>query len=176
MSEWWEEELKEPCVALKLKLKTPAEILGGDARIAIDTTHHAASSSTTGPSMPPPILDEAGWSKVRRGGDKKIRVAALGADGLYSTNNAGKQLCRAYSRGECSGNGPCKRNAGAHQCARCLRSDHGAHEVDRCPKFAGSDPYWHSPPVKGGKGFGKGGKHKGGQLWSKGGGKQWHRG
>ena len=82
----------------------------------------------------------AGFTRGQRGGRKgaKEQVGTTkNADGTYATNKDGIELCRNFQRGMCKHQANGRSNAcGAdssrkHQCAICLRSDHGANWHDK---------------------------------------------
>lgn len=55
-----------------------------------------------------------------------------GADGLYTLNRKGIEICRSYGEGKCGSDkaqGKCK-NGRSHQCAKCL----GPHPLHKCDK------------------------------------------
>jgi hypothetical protein len=92
-----------------------------------------------------------------RGFQKTHQVSA---DGLFTHNRRGIELCAAYQRNECQQSvkeGICPRNpAFRHQCAKCLQSAHG---LLGCTNKPATDTTKGSKG-KSNKGKGKGGKGK----------------
>ena len=119
---WWKEQVEDPCQAFKLKLRPLSQILGGDAMTAGGSSEHLATSNED-TAMVYPYMPPSKFQHTRRNGTLKQKAAVVHS-GVYTSNNAGSQLCSGYNKGECSGNGTCQRHTGAHQCNRCLRSDH----------------------------------------------------
>ena len=171
---FWTRELKDPAMAVCLKLRKLEEVVHNDARAASHTDEHLPSStfehswdpsSSHGVPAPP---RPAG--KVKKIGKRGQGLESSGSG--FLTNRNGVKLCDAFNLGQCSGNGQCSWSLGAHQCHRCLRSDHGAWETHKCPKAqanqgsgkgAGKDGKNQGGKNKGGKG----GKNKGGKGWGK---------
>ena len=78
-------------------------------------------------------------------------------DGMLDTNRKGVKLCDGFNKGTCwktNQHGRCLATGAAHQCAKCLEHDHGAHECEKKVKAPRPTP----------KGKGKG-KSKGKWYW-----------
>ena len=159
-----------------MKLAKAADVVGSDARTAGSTSDHIASDNDAIsyhgiPPPPPPVRDDDGRSTRGGGGgggggrDKRTRLTLLMKDNHYTTNKNGDGICEGYNWGTCSGNGRCKKQRGQHQCSKCLRSDHGAHQQHLCPNAHGN---LDNKKFKGAGKGGKGGKDKGSRApWKK---------
>ena len=155
-SNFWRMELEEPCL-LVISRTTPLQtMLDGDANIG---TGQAPSTPSTPQRGQKRTLD--GSSAIRETYTQQERVHSV-KDGEYTCNRRGTPLCPGWKDGSCTGTATgarCPKDwALAHQCSKCLSSEHGKHN---CNSSATPKPAAQPPQGKGGKGKGKGGKSKG---------------
>jgi len=153
----WPEELDAyQCLLLITKSTSQDTVLEGDVLISgigsslpsqIGGGHPLSRDRSPRRYLPPPPGGKRG--------DERERQHNLGADGLFTTNRAGHELCQKFQRGECQ-QAACgsrlNRHDLVHQCAKCLSQSHGATHPTTCTAVA-------KPPQKGrggGKGRGRG--------------------
>jgi hypothetical protein len=148
-SDWWREQLEDPCMLLISKVKRQNDFVEGDASVSghQETRKRTTTAEQSSPGKSP----------------KKVKNAHNVTDNAFTTNRDNLRICPGFQDGSCSGtdrNGRCRADGvSTHQCAKCLRNDHGASTCDRTPQ-----------PPRGPKGKDKGGgkgkgKGKGKGQW-----------
>jgi len=162
---FWLREVQEKCILLITKSTSQDTVLEGDVLISgvggslpsqIGGGHPLSRDrSPRRNTTPPPEQSRKGQDKGSKRGDERGRQHNIGADGLFTTNRVGRELCLTFRRGECqqSVRGSCPNRLDlVHQCAKCLDQRHGATHPTACTAVA-------KPPQKGrggGKGRGRG--------------------
>ena len=162
---FWLREVQEKCLLLITKSTSQDTVLDGDVLISgvggslpsqIGGGHPLSRDRSPRRNTPPPSgQSRKGQDKGGKRGDERERQHNIGADGLFTTNRVGRELCQTFQRGECqqSVRGLCPNRPDlVHQCAKCLSQSHGATHPTTCTAVA-------KPPQKGrggGKGRGRG--------------------
>ena len=85
--------------------------------------------------------------------------------GLLTTNRRNVKVCAEFQKSNCHGindEGRCLRDPTfVHQCAKCLKGDHGADKCTLTSTIPAPKPFGQNPSNKGkGKGKGEGGKDR----------------
>ena len=143
-SDFWKEELEEPCWQVKSRLERMDNFIDGDAKTS------GASYVTSGVAGAPA---KGSGKNSRRSETSKSSwagdLSSKGDNGDFITTRKGKHICRAYNSGSCTTvNNRCPADPSrAHQCSICL-AQHPRSECKSIPGGGGSK----------GKGKGKGKK------------------
>ena len=151
---WWKEEFEEPATLLLNKILTDAQVVGDDVRVG-------GGGNMAGASGPLGV----GFGVASHTGPK--RHASRGSEhnivnGLHNTNRKGVELCEDFNNGTCRTDpqwpGWCPQDWNkAHQCNKCLGTDHGGKGCGHIPKESSRSKYHKGEFKGGGKGRGKGG-------------------
>ena len=139
---FWLREAQEKCLLILTKVAKEESTLDGDVVTASPGLRAlpAVVDSSSGPvardRSPRRPIKEASKDK---GGKRDTKQHNLDGDGLFRTNRSGKELCDKFQRGQCGaasfGNNACPSNKSrAHQCAKCLSSEHGAFSPAACTR------------------------------------------
>ena len=163
---FWRKEVEEPCLLVLSKAAPLQTFIEGDANIQ-GGKGGSSNGSNAGVQQrgQKRQLEDTFASRTSQMVDHRAHNVR---DGLYTTNRRGIDLCPGWQDGSCVGSAAgarCPNNWGlAHQCAKCLSSDHGK---DQCSSArTPSAPSQPPRSQKGGnKGGGKKGKSKGRGKW-----------
>ena len=156
---FWRRELEEPCILVLAKTSSMQSMIGGDAPAAV--TGNGSRSQGQGIinySQPPTHQRNGGGGDTGGSPAKKPRQHNVNSSGHLATNRAGIELCSGFNAGTCTQSAPgaqgfrCAKDPNkAHQCSKCLSSEHGASNPNGCGR-----PAARAPTDKGGKGKGNG--------------------
>jgi len=158
---FWLREVQEECLLMITKSTSQDTTLDGDAFISgirgslpsqIGGGHPLSRDRSPRWNPPPPSgPGQKGHDKGGKRGDEHERQQNLGADDLFTTNRAGRELCQKFQRGKYQQavRGSCpNRHDLVHQCAKCLSQSQGVTHPTTCTAVT-------KPPQKG-RGGGKG--------------------
>ena len=143
--DFWMDEFERKALVSMARKTSVKEDVGDDFAIessGVQGLKRDASGRVRG-SETPKVKAKAKASSTQK------KDYSVQKDGLYSHNRAGSEICFKFNSGECSSKkgGKCpEQGHRSHQCAKCLKNDHGA---------------FSCPLNQGGKAKGKGGKGKG---------------
>ena len=147
---FWRRELEEPCLIVTSKAAPLQSMIDGDVNVQTDRQY---------PGQQRGLKRSFEGQQQARSALTQVEKVHNVKDGVFESNRCGTPLCPGWQTGTCtesiSGSRCAKDWSYAHQCSRCLSSEHGR---DQCPST--SDPKPASQPPKGG-GKSKG-KFKGG--------------
>eukprot|EP00971_Amphidinium_carterae_P330897 6464168-Amphidinium_carterae.2 len=116
-AQWWHRKLEVPCLLFLTRTNSLESMVTGEAPVKSSTPKGLSRSG----ALP---------KQIKKPREQYERQHVVGKDGHYTSNRRGVELCRGWQDGGCTytvnGN-KCGRNTSrAHQCARCLSTDHGA--------------------------------------------------
>ena len=143
--DYWHTEFERPALMMLTRAAPANATVAGDAPVG------------QGVTPAPPLQASARQSKQNNRQGNGGGSQAPAGSGSQTSNRKGKKLCAAFQTGSCT-NSNCP---DAHQCSRCLNSNHGAMHPTPCqakpaqPKRQGGNQSFSKN--RGGKG-GKGGK------------------
>ena len=161
-SDYWRQNLEEPCFMALSKVGNVSQFLGGDAPVA--GSHHAGPAAavererprlTPRSGQPAPVVRTTPAARPPPAHE-------VDAGGLSIRNRAGKLICRNYNAGTCTetiANGSlCAADrTRVHQCARCLQPPTVCANPSTCTAPLRNAPTGpRGTNRKGGKGKGKG--------------------
>ena len=131
---FWEDEFITPATHVRIHLKSLGQVVDGDAPVdekkIVNSAEVPSHQRDPLPAPPAPPARAHVDDRDRRGQKRPV------SQGVYrfDRNNKQKGLCDDFQNGRCTpcvrGSTICPHNSNLrHQCANCLRDDHGA---DRC--------------------------------------------
>ena len=159
---FWRKEVEEPCLLVLSKSSPLQSFIDGDANIQGGMGFGRGGGSGQQPRGTKRQFDDTAAARQSQLTDFRAHNVK---DGVYSTNRRGIDLCPGWQDGSCTGSASgarCPKNWSlAHQCSKCLSSDHGKHQCTstRTPSAPAQPPR----SQKGTKGGGKKGKKGGGK-------------
>ena len=142
--QFWRRELEEPAPLNKTRVDKLNAALDDDAPLG------QGPSVRTRPALPAPPRKQPKTSNERA---DRPREHSTDAEGYFTANRRGINLCAAYQKGDCvskDGSHRCpKDSSSVHQCSKCLLTGHGRHQCQ-------AHEFRQPPRHKGGKGKGRG--------------------
>eukprot|EP00971_Amphidinium_carterae_P348659 6490615-Amphidinium_carterae.1 len=128
-TEFWTVEVKDKAYFFLTAVRTSQAVReDGTAQPALKAVNLSSTpAGSPGSSAAPPVW--APEPPAKRQKSNRVRDGArTGADGLFTHNRAGNEVCKNFNEGVCSL--PCP-GGRVHQCAKCLQTGHTAKDCGR---------------------------------------------
>ena len=131
---FWKKELEEPALLVLARSSSLASVVDGDALTAA-----SAANSNNSPDVHPGVQPKRQTRPPKSSPPKPPKQHIMGSDGLLTANRKGIPLCEGFQQGTCCEIAPgtmmiCAKNKDrVHQCAKCLKPGHGAHNCASPP-------------------------------------------